>query len=359
MALGRLDCQMADSTPKIQPATTGELDERKAAILTAVVAEHIDTAQPVGSNSVATNEDVNVSSATVRSEMVSLEREGFLVQPHTSAGRIPTDKGYRYFVDHLGRGVLPHTQHSTLANFFSHLRGEMEEVLTQTSQMLNEMSNYTSVIIAPSHASATVRSVQVVDLGPRRCVVVAILSDGEAVRRTLELPFEITPEQVSEASTQIASLLFGLTLEQRVEVPSRDTPVATLVRDAIASLYRSTPTFEEDRVYIGGSAKVADTFDTVEAVRNVLGLLEKEIVVVNLLEDILQQGLSVAIGSEHGYEPLSTAAVVVAPVTVDGEVTGAVGLLGPTRMNYPEALATAQLVSEQLGQRLGDLIGER
>jgi heat-inducible transcriptional repressor len=350
---------MADSSSKIQPAATGELDERKAAILKAVVAEHIDTAQPVGSQSVASNDAVKVSSATVRSEMVALEREGFLVQPHTSAGRIPTDKGYRFFVDHLGRGVLSQPQHSTLANFFSHLRGEMEEVLHQTSQMLNELSSYTSVIIAPSHASATVRSVQLVDLGPRRCIVVAILSDGEAVRRTVELPFDVSPEQVSEASGQISSLLINNTLEQRVEVPSRDTPVATIVREAISSLYRSTPTFEEDRVYIGGSAKVADSFDSVETVRKVLGLLEQEVVVVNLLEDIVNQGLSVAIGSEHGYEPLSAAAVVVAPVTVDGEVAGAVGLLGPTRMNYPEALATAELVSEQLGQRLGDLIGER
>ena len=127
-----------------------DLDARKATILKAVVVEHIDTAQPVGSSAVAASADLDVSSATVRSEMVALEREGYLAQPHTSAGRIPTDKGYRYFVDHLQSGVLGAVQQQQVKEFFASVRGEVEEVLEQTSTLLSQMTSYTSVVVGAS-----------------------------------------------------------------------------------------------------------------------------------------------------------------------------------------------------------------
>ena len=120
-----------------------DLDDRKATILKAVVVEHIETAQPVGSSAVAASADLDGSSATVRSEMVALEREGYLAQPHTSAGRIPTDKGYRYFVDHLQSGVLGSVQQQQVKEFFAGVRGEVEEVLEQTSTLLSQMTSYT------------------------------------------------------------------------------------------------------------------------------------------------------------------------------------------------------------------------
>ncbi len=127
-----------------------DLDARKATILKAVVVEHIDTAQPVGSSAVAASAHLDVSSATVRSEMVALEREGYLAQPHTSAGRIPTDKGYRYFVDHLHSGVLGAVQQQQVKEFFASVRGEVEEVLEQTSTLLSQMTSYTSVVVGAS-----------------------------------------------------------------------------------------------------------------------------------------------------------------------------------------------------------------
>ena len=330
-----------------------ELDARKAAILEAVVTEHIDTAQPVGSGSVASSERVSVSPATVRSEMVALEREGFLAQPHTSAGRIPTDRGYRYFVDHLRDGNLGPAQQLEVGQFFANVRGEIEDVLEQTSSLLTRLTRYTSVVLGPGHARATVRSAQLVDLGPRRVLIVAILSDGSVDKRTIELSEDVAYGDVAEASGQLQALLVGSTLDQRVEVPNRVSAVANLVRLAVAALLASAPTIDGDLVFIGGSSKVADSFEAVETVRNVLGILEQELVVVTLIQDILDRGLSVAIGSEHGNESLAACAVVVAPVSIDGVNAGAVGLLGPTRMNYPEALAAAQAVSHHLAERFG------
>src|ERR1700722_4020693 len=132
---------------KSTPQPKRNLDARKAPILEAVAVEHIDTAQPVGSSSVAQSADLAVSPATVRTEMVALEREGYLAQPHTSAGRVPTDKGYRYFVDHLQSGVLAPAQQGQKCDFFAHVRGEVEDVLEQTATLLSRLTSYTSVVV--------------------------------------------------------------------------------------------------------------------------------------------------------------------------------------------------------------------
>ncbi|MDE3065446.1 MAG: heat-inducible transcription repressor HrcA [Acidobacteriota bacterium] len=338
---------MARRAPQKQTPGS-DLDARKATILEAVVIEHVDTAQPVGSSSVASSPDLAVSPATVRSEMVALEREGYLAQPHTSAGRVPTDKGYRYFVDHLKAGTLGPVQQVAVHDFFANVRGEVEDVLERTATLLSQLTSYTSVVVGAGHSRATILSVQLVNLDARHHLLVAIFSDGSVVKHSVFSAFDATHVDVAEASRQLNALLIGTTLDARVQVPSRHDHVATLVREAVSALHAERPTADGEQVFIGGSSKVAEVFDGVETVRQVLSILEQELLVVTLVQDMLDQGLSVAIGAEHGYEPLSTCAVIVAPVTVDGEPAGAVGLLGPTRMKYREALAAARVVSEHL-----------
>jgi heat-inducible transcriptional repressor len=339
-----------------RPVTTtqnpSDLDARKGTILEAVVAEYIDTAQPVGSSSVAHSADLGVSPATVRSEMVALEREGYLAQPHTSAGRVPTDKGYRYFVDHLKSGVMSDAQQLQVKDFFANVRGEVEDVLQQTSSLLSRLTNYTSVIVGSGHTHATILSVQLVSLDARHQVLVSVFSDGAVIKHSIMSTFDASFVEVTEASRQLNALLLATTLETRVQVPSRTDNVATLVREAVSVLHAQQPTIDGEQVFIGGSSRVAEIFDGVETVHNVLSILEQELLVVTLIQDILDQGLSVAIGSEHGYEGLSSCAVIVAPVTIDGAPAGAVGLLGPTRMKYSEALAAAAMVSQQLTRHL-------
>jgi len=338
---------MARRNPKIAPPA-GSIDARKATILEAVVAEHIKTAQPVGSSSVASSADFAVSPATVRSEMVALEREGYLAQPHTSAGRVPTDKGYRYFVDHLKAGTMGSAQRYQVKEFFAHVRGEVEDVLEQTSTLLSELTSYTSVVVSAGHSHTSILSVQLVSLDAHHQLFVTVFSDGAVVKHSVLTSFAVTAEDVAEASRQLNALLLGTTLETRVQVPSRHDHVATLIREAVSVLHAQQPTIDGEQVFIGGSSKVAEAFDGVETVRQVLAILEQELLVVSLVQDILDKGVTVAIGSEHGYESLAACAVVVAPVTIDGTPAGAVGLLGPTRMKYREAMAAAQLVSEQL-----------
>lgn len=333
---------------------TQDLDPRKAAILEAVVTEYIGSAQPVGSHHVARSAGINVSSATIRSEMVALEREGYLSQPHTSAGRIPTDKGYRFFVDQLAEpGVLGPVQRQKVSSFFEQVHGEMEEMLERTSGLLSDLTSYASVVLPPGHESAPVRSVQVVGLGPRLALLVVVLADGAIEKRTMDLADEVTDDVLAAASARLQAAAQSQPLGAAPASASSGHPVVDRVVASARTAMTEVASEAHDRVFVGGPSRLASAFDAVETVRAVLSTLEQQLVVVSLLRDVLERGLTVAIGAEHGYEPLSSCAVVVAPVTVDGQNAGAVGLLGPTRMNYPQALAAARIVGERLGQRLG------
>ncbi len=337
------------------PEGDAELDHRKAAILNAVVSEYIETAQPVGSAHITGTPGVEVSSATVRSEMAALERDGYLAQPHTSAGRIPTDKGYRFFVDHLGRpGALgPHERHE-VRNFFAHVHGEVEDLLGRTSGLLASLTDYAAVVVGPRHESATIRSVQLVGLSPRLALLVVVLSDGAVEKRAVDLPADTSDDELAQAAGHIATCARGGTLANPGTFPDlRDHALNAVVRCGVAALGELAAVGEPDHVFVGGSSHMASAFDAVETVRSVLSILEQQLVVVELIEDILDRGLSVAIGAEHGFEPLASCALVLAPVAIEGEVAGTIGVVGPTRMHYPRALAAVELVGEQLGEHLG------
>src|SRR6185437_6857952 len=190
----------ADSASHLDDLGDSELNIRRAAILEAVVSQYIGTAEPVGSSHVATAPGVQVSSATVRSEMVALEREGFLVQPHTSAGRIPTDKGYRFFVDHLTTpGVLGPSQRRQVTQFFDQVHGEMETVLERATGLLSELTSYASVVVGPSHETATIRSVQLVGLSAAHALLVVVLSDGAVEKRTIDVVEGTDEETLTQA----------------------------------------------------------------------------------------------------------------------------------------------------------------
>ncbi|MBI5828006.1 MAG: heat-inducible transcriptional repressor HrcA [Chloroflexi bacterium] len=169
------------------------LDERKTAILRAVVEEYIATASPVGSTHIANAQGVKVSSATVRNEMAVLEQEGYLAQPHTSAGRIPTDRGYRFFVDHMvAPGQLDSEASQQVGAFFDTAHGRLEELLHQTTNLLAHVTHHAAVVVGPRGETAVVRSVQVVGLGGRAATVVAVLSNGTVENEQIELQGEMS-----------------------------------------------------------------------------------------------------------------------------------------------------------------------
>ena len=329
------------------------LDERKAQILRAVVEEYIQTAQPVGSGHVAAAPGVSVSSATVRNEMASLEAEGFLAQPHTSAGRIPTEKGYRSFVDSLTEPSLAHTADQQVRAFFDQAHGEIEQMLADTTQLLTGLTDYAAVVVGPAHEAADVRSVQLVALAPQVMLFVAVLGNGAVEKSTVELAAEVDEVTLADASAHLSAHLVGRPLDAVASMPAPD---ALEIAPVVAAVCAAVAAGEDvdDHVFVNGASRMAAAFDAVETVRSVLTILEQQLVVVTLLRDVVSRGLNVAIGTETGMQPLADCALVVAPYTVDGEQVGTVGVLGPTRMNYPQALAAVAVVGQRLGHRLSE-----
>jgi heat-inducible transcriptional repressor len=331
------------------------LDDRKAAILRAVVKEYIDTAQPVGSAHVARIGALNVSPATVRNEMAQLEREGFLAHPHTSAGRIPTDKGYRFFVDDLQAqpGTLGPEERDQVQQFFAKAHGELERMLQDTSKLLSNLTTYAALVVAPPHEGANVRSVQLVPLGHRVAVVVAVLANGGVEKAHIELAEDTGDERVSAAAAHLAAHAVGRPLADDRSIPTTGDPSTdALVASARQALWDYHDS-EADQIFIGGAARMASTFQAVDTVRQVLAGLEQQYVLVSLLREALgEEGLTVAIGTEHGVDSLAECSIVVAPYEVEGSHVGTIGVLGPTRMNYPQAMAAVAIVSARLGRHL-------
>jgi heat-inducible transcriptional repressor len=329
------------------------LDERKASILRAVVEEYIDTAQPVGSGHVVSSARVSVSAATVRNDMALLEQEGYLHQPHTSAGRVPTEKGYRTFVDELAAPArLDRSSAQQVRAFFDDRHGELEEMLVNTTRLLSNLTQYAAVVVGPQHESVLVRSTQLVDLGNGVALLVTVLSNGSVDKRTVPLPDPVSPDVVDRAGVAIAQRLTGQTLAGLAELPATGDAAVDSVLHAVRHTVRSPAPGDGEQLFVGGAAHMAEAFDAVETVRSVLTILEQQLVVVSLLRDVLDRGLSVAIGTETGVAPLAECSLVVAPYEIDGELAGSIGVLGPTRMNYPQALAAVAVVSRRLGERL-------
>jgi heat-inducible transcriptional repressor len=329
------------------------LDERKTAILRAVVEEYIETAQPVGSGSVAPQ--VQASSATVRNDMALLEQEGYLHQPHTSAGRVPTEKGYRLFVDTMvAPGQLPGEQSQQVRSFFARTHGELEGLLHDTSRLLSDLTQYAAVVTGPTIETATVRSVQLVGLAPRHALAVVVLSNGSVAKHGVDFAVDTTDAELVGATAHLASHLVGLSAGALPDhlPPTGAESVDAAVAAALAALAHAGGPGDEGPVFVGGTARMASAFDAVDTVREVLSILEQQFVVVTVLRDVIDRGLQVAIGSETGLIPLAECALVVSPYQVEGEHAGTIGVLGPSRMNYAQALAAVAVVSKRLGKHL-------
>jgi heat-inducible transcriptional repressor len=193
-----------------------------------------------------------------------------------------------------------------------------------------------------------------VPLTARILLAVAVLSNGSIERQSVELDHDVSDVVVAAASARLAAHLTGTTLGRTGDMPSSgDDAVDVLTASAQAALAAESRR-DDDQVFVGGAARMASAFDAVDVVRAVLLTLEQQYVVVTLMRDVLDRGLTVAIGAEHGVEPLASCSVVVAPYVVEGEAVGTIGVLGPTRMNYPQSLAVVDAVSERLGRRLSE-----
>jgi heat-inducible transcriptional repressor len=335
-----------------------ELDERKASILRAIVEHYVDSAQPVGSQTVTQTAGLGVFAATVRNEMSVLERDGFIAQPHTSAGRVPTDSGYRYYVDHLaGIGALAPAERRRIAEFFTSATMAMDDLLHETSQLLARVTAHAAVVVGPQSESVHVRSVHLALLQPQVLLAVLVMSNGAVEKETVVLDADASSEDVGIASVRLTEHLSGRRLG---ELPTSTYAGALgdradkLATASCAALAAYVALHHDEPLYVGGASRLAaeqQAFASTSA-SGLLELLEQHVVLGALLRELLGPGLTVRIGAENELADLRECSLVLAPYLVEGEAIGTVGVLGPTRMDYRKAQAAVSTVSRQLGQQL-------
>lgn len=333
--------------------------DRQLDILRAIVTHYVQTREPVSSKAVASSCQLGVSSATVRNDMSTLESEGLIFQPHTSAGRVPTEAGYRLFVDRL-TGIRPLTnpQQQAIEQFLGQAV-DFEDVVARTVRSLAQLTRTAAVVKYPSIASSTLRRVEVVDLSAKRLLVVVVASSGQVEERLLELEVDVSEGLVVQMRDLFNAQLEGHTgpyvAEQSDLIESdfdpADRPVARRVLEAVVDLLGS---HAQSRMIVVGLSYLARAEQDFEDVSVVLDTLEEQVALLRLLSEVHTDPLQVSIGTENLTEPLEQAAVVSATYRGAGDGSGQVGVVGPTRMDYPHSLVAVEAVSRYLSHLLAD-----
>ena len=331
---------------------TEVLSPRREAGLRAVVEDYIAHSLPVGSLRVCNLKNLDISSATIRKEMLLLERLGLLSQPHVSAGRVPTEAGYRYFVDSLMEPLEISKEASRrIGKILHNARGELALLLDSLSSFLAELTCCAAVVVAPEVESARVRSVQMVELSSRVVLVVAVLSTGSVERRALEYEEPISPEVLASATEALSAALVSLPFGAEAAMTAPCPESQAIAERAAASLRASEGGIVE-QVFVGGQSTVVSAFVEIEKISRMLYLFEQQCALIDMLRNIMDRGMQVAIGEETGFEPLADCSVVVSPYEVEGCRAGSVAVLGPTNMDYSTNLAAVSDMSYQLTRLL-------
>ncbi len=342
------------------------LDERKSAILKAIVQDYVRAGEPVGSKRLVEDNSLGVSAATVRAEMAALEEAGFITHPHTSAGRVPTDKGYRYFVDTLTATAPLQPEHAAALEGLLLGSSDLEDLLRRTSSALSRLTRFAALVVAPRLDRSRLRHVELVQLGPNSVMAVIIVDTGRVEKRMLDLDAPVAEHDVQRARHAVNEAAAGLRLHQAPDVvagvatgaPTEVRPLVDAVAGAVRSAVGGGPAGEQ--LFVGGTANIAGAgyFDRLEQVKGVVETLEEQVVVLEMLRDALEESdPGVRIGGELPLVELAACSVVAARYETTGGSAGSLGVLGPTRMDYPRTLAAVQAVASSLEKALAELTG--
>lgn len=337
------------------------MDERKKRILLAIIQDYIATAEPVGSRTIARKYELGVSPATVRNEMSDLEELGYIEQPHTSAGRIPSDLGYRYYVDCLmeTHQLTPDDQAFVRTGYESK-KSEIGQVIHMTSSLLSQMTNYTSLVLGPQLSGTAIKHVQLVPVDVGKVLVVVISQSGIVQNKMLNVPESITYEDLNDISRILNAKLQGHSVEdiKRTLISeiyfelSKHNEIFDVVMDLLAnqSLLK-----EEERVYLGGTLNILNQpeFRNIEKVKTLLSLLDHEEDLKNMLTSTPQgNGVVIKIGGENKMAGIQDCSMITATYHVDDQVVGSIGILGPTRMDYAKVVSVVDFINSNLSEIL-------
>jgi heat-inducible transcriptional repressor len=338
------------------------LSDRKKRILAAVVADYIQTAEPVGSRTVARSYRIGLSSATIRNEMADLEEMGYLEQPHTSAGRIPSQKGYRYYVDHLmAASELGGDEEETISRYLGlEKMREIEQIIISAVRVLSSITNHTSMIMGPQFKKSTFRQMRILPLDEQRGLVVLITDSGFIKNKVIDLYQSLSSSELHQVVSYLNQKLFGLTIDQvtasLINELKRDLfRRLEILEQAFILLEESLKEEQQVRVFLGGTTNILNQpeFKDVEKIRRMLALFEQESLLFKILENNLgEEDVVVKIGRENPFEDIQECTLITAAYKINQKTLGTVGVIGPTRMDYSRVIGVLRCLVDNLNRTL-------
>jgi heat-inducible transcriptional repressor len=336
------------------------VEDRKLEVLRAIVEDFISTNEPVGSKALADRHNLGVSPATIRNDMAVLEEEGLIAQPHTSAGRVPTDAGYRLFVDRLTELKPLSIAEKRAIRAFLDDAVDLDDVLYRAVRTLAQLTRNVAVVQYPSLSRSRVRHVELVELTPTRLMFVLITDTGRVEQRVVELPAPVGAQDVADLRLTLNARLRDRLLAEAPEIVT-DLPALAppqlrgLLATLTAVLLETLVEQHSDRIVLGGTAHLTENALDFPAIRPILEALEEQVVLLRLLDQSVSTSqIVVRIGNENEHEGLITASVVTGGYGAKGASLGAVGVLGPRRMDYAHTIARVSAVARYVGELLSE-----
>lgn len=332
------------------------LTERQRLILKAIVDDYIRSAEPVGSRSISKREDIGFSPATIRNEMADLEELGFLEQPHTSAGRIPSTKGYRYYVDHLiNADEILAVDHTLIRSIVAEEMNRMEQVIQHAASVLSNLTNYTSILLGPEVFSNSLQHFSLVPLSDTSAVAIIVTNTGHVENRTITLPPNVSMEHLQQVTNILNAKLAGVPLFQLKaklfnEIGQELERYAIHLEGLLKVIEDALKDSDEHRIFMSGTTNmlIQPEFKDVDKAKNLLDLLDEAPTVMKLFSSS-PKGIQVKIGNEFDHKAMTDCTLITATYSFEGQVLGTLGILGPTRMEYAKVIRYLDSVSKDLG----------
>jgi heat-inducible transcriptional repressor len=331
------------------------LTERQKLILSAIVDDYIRSAEPVGSRTISKRSDVGFSPATIRNEMSDLEELGYLEQPHTSAGRIPSHKGYRYYVDNLVKwDDFKLSESEFLKLFFAKKLNEMEQLIQHVATVLSTLTNYTSIVLGPEIVGTTLKHLQIVPLDDESAVAIIVTNTGHVENKVIAIPGGLTASEIERFVNLLNAKLAGVPLTQfksklQKEVSKELKWFASRYEELIDTIDGVLHSDEQGRIYLSGTTNMLmqPEFRDVEKVKGIFELFDQAQTLVKLFSEA-PAGIQVRIGTENTVEAINNCSLITASYSIDGQLLGTIGILGPTRMDYGKVLGLLDHLSKDL-----------
>jgi heat-inducible transcriptional repressor len=341
-----------------------ELGQRRRQILTAIVHDYIKTAEPVGSETLAQRHNFGIKPATIRNEMAAMAEMGYLKQPHTSAGRVPSDLGYRYYVDELmPRPKLWPGLTLQVAKGYEKCETEIESILHQTCRILSNLTHYASLATAPQMGTITIRHIALSAVSPKKILVVAVLNTGHISHRIIDAETSVSPTELIALGNIINSRLEGVDFNNLASrslepLPPELIHLTALYQRVVGIIEQELSGAVEEEVYVDGTSHILKQpeFAKTDKASGILSILEKRrLLFQTLSRALLGNDVTVIIGSENQFQEMHECSFVASKYHIGGRVCGSIGVMGPTRMDYRRAVAAVRFMAANLSKLLTSL----